>query len=207
VDGRPETSLVTYRASWCRTAEATERLRLKAAAGLHAHTVLLGRGTTAWPPAYRLVVPPGLDPGSGLSAKSLTRTPGLPNVKAEALLHALFLCPVPHYRDAAVVNRDRSGKVIMDSMYRRRTDRSDSSWTTNSSKSSSSSVFRTRKVPSYEKQALEQERAAQSARHQWVCSRYEMTWDVLEQFLHRIFPNEIFHEFQVSLLVFPSSCW
>ncbi|KAB5540383.1 hypothetical protein GE09DRAFT_254910 [Coniochaeta sp. 2T2.1] len=92
----------------------------------------------------------------------------------------------------------------MDEM-RRRTNRTDSGWSSTSSKSSSSipSVFRTRSVPSWEKQAIEEERAARPLAYQWKCPRYNLTWAELEQHLRRRFPNETFYEFQVSLCC----CW
>jgi hypothetical protein len=55
-------------------------------------------------------------------------------------------------------------------------------------------------VPNWEKQALEEERAARPPYFQWMCPRYELTWSDLAQYLRRRFPNETFEEFQVSLL-------
>lgn len=71
---------------------------------------------------------------------------------------------------------------------------------THSSTSSESSRFglKSRKVRSWEKQAQAEERAAHPRRHQWKCSRYNLTWNILEDFLRRRFPNETFKEHQVS---------
>lgn len=56
-------------------------------------------------------------------------------------------------------------------------------------------------MPSWEKQAQEDERAARPQSYQWKCPRYNLTWDDLEQFLRRRFPSETFEEFQVSRVV------
>lgn len=49
-----------------------------------------------------------------------------------------------------------------------------------------------------EKQALEAERATRPPLYQWKCSRYNLTWNVLVQFLRKRFPYQTFEEFQAS---------
>lgn len=60
--------------------------------------------------------------------------------------------------------------------------------------------FQARKVPTFEAQWLAKEEARSPQRFEWTIPIYELTWDIVERHLRKLFPGESFQNEQVSCL-------